>query len=272
MKGDKESDSSETETETEDSETEVDVAQNHIYDYRYKALNADLRPLPKSHPHFNVIETYARETMERKFEIINVFETNRHDEEKRFVVYDSFENRKLLWHGTNVATVAAVVASGLRITPYIHGRAGKGIYLSSEISKSTRYGYFLISFQKKNFNIFFLSFSKYFYFKIVATSGKTGILFLVETVLGKEHIITREDSSLTQPPSGYDSIVAKGHTEPDPALDIQIQIDGRTVIVPQGKPIPQLEYQTSTFAKSEYLVYQENQVRLRYLIEAKFED
>ena len=35
-------------------------------------------------------------------------------------------------------------------------------------------------------------------------------MFLNEVVLGKEHYITRDDWTLTAPPVGYDSIVAKG--------------------------------------------------------------
>lgn len=46
------------------------------------------------------------------------------------------------------------------------------------------------------------------------TSNSIGIMFLNEVVLGKEHHITRDDWTLTAPPVGYDSIVAKGRTEP----------------------------------------------------------
>ena len=39
-------------------------------------------------------------------------------------------------------------------------------------------------------------------------------MFLAEVALGKEHGIDRDDWTLTKPPSGYDSIVARGRTEP----------------------------------------------------------
>lgn len=35
-----------------------------------------------------------------------------------------------------------------------------------------------------------------------------------EVALGKEHGITRDDSSLKKPPSNFDSVVARGQTEP----------------------------------------------------------
>lgn len=58
----------------------------------------------------------------------------------RFKAHSGLENRKLLWHGTNVAVVAAILTSGLRIMPHSGGRMGKGIYFTSESSKSASYG------------------------------------------------------------------------------------------------------------------------------------
>ncbi len=42
----------------------------------------------------------------------------------------------------------------------------------------------------------------------------TGVIFLAEVALGKEHLITRPDGTLTSPPTGYDSVIGKGVTEP----------------------------------------------------------
>ena len=58
----------------------------------------------------------------------------------RFKVHDGIKERKLLWHGTNVAVVAAILKSGLRIMPHSGGRVGKGIYFASENEKSAGYG------------------------------------------------------------------------------------------------------------------------------------
>lgn len=58
----------------------------------------------------------------------------------RFKTHDHLENRRLLWHGTNIAVVAAILKSGLRIMPHSGGRVGKGIYFASENSKSAGYG------------------------------------------------------------------------------------------------------------------------------------
>jgi poly [ADP-ribose] polymerase len=78
---------------------------------------------------------------------------------------------------------------------------------------------------------------------------RVGIMFLVEAALGKEHHITRDDSSLRAAPKGFDSIIAKGSGEPDPAKDTTLKIDGHDVTVPQGKRINMPQYAGSSFDK-----------------------
>lgn len=116
-------------------------------------------------------------------------------------------------------------------------------------------------------------------------------MFLNEVALGKEHHITVDDSSLTAPPKGFDSVIAKGYTEPgkpphimfsssmmslllllfiDPKEDTSLILGGKKVIVPQGKPISMPQYSSSHFSQSEYLVYKESQARIRYLLKLKF--
>uniref|UniRef100_A0A8C6X2K4 Poly [ADP-ribose] polymerase n=1 Tax=Naja naja TaxID=35670 RepID=A0A8C6X2K4_NAJNA len=162
----------------------------------------------------------------------------------RFKTHDHLGNRRLLWHGTNIAVVAAILKSGLRIMPHSGGRVGKGIYFASENSKSAGY--------------------------VGTTSSREGIMFLNEVALGKVHYITQDDCSLCQPPVGYDSVQACGRTEPDPACDKELILDGKKVLIPQGKPIVMTKYQNSHFSQSEYLIYKENQCRIRYLIQLHF--
>lgn len=130
-------------------------------------------------------------------------------------------------------------------------------------------------------------------------------MFLNEVALGKECRITCDDGSLTKAPDGYNSVLACGRTEPggsegrkkgqewlaahwhmvnlfsslslaflhpDPAYDKEIIMDGKKVLVAQGNAIPMSEYQNSSFAQSEYLIYQESQCRIRYLVQLLFWD
>jgi hypothetical protein len=53
-------------------------------------------------------------------------------------------------------------------------------------------------------------------------------------------------------------------------LFIFSEYDGHQVIIPQGQPINRKEYADSSFFQSEYLVYKESQVRIRYLFKVRF--
>ncbi len=87
-------------------------------------------------------------------------------------------------------------------------------------------------------------------------------MFLAEATLGQEHHITHDDSSLKQAPSGFHSVAARGHTEPDPSQDFKLDLEGNVVQVPQGKPVHVAEYENSSFHQSEYLLYQYKRVKL----------
>uniref|UniRef100_A0A8D1P8J5 Poly [ADP-ribose] polymerase n=1 Tax=Sus scrofa TaxID=9823 RepID=A0A8D1P8J5_PIG len=166
--------------------------------------------------------------------------------EDRFQAHSKLSNRKLLWHGTNVAVVAAILTSGLRIMPHSGGRVGKGIYFASENSKSAGY---VTGMSCGNHHI--------------------GYMLLSEVALGKEHHITIDEPGLKHPPPGFDSVIARGRTEPDPSQDTELELDGQRVVVPQGRPMPCPEFSSSNFFQSEYLIYQESQCRLRYLLEIR---
>ncbi|XP_066554199.1 protein mono-ADP-ribosyltransferase PARP3 [Amia ocellicauda] len=232
--------------ETEKSKEEMIEAVPHPADQDYLSLKCGLTLMGKDSKEYKIIQQYLQATAGgwRKPTIRNVWVVNRDKEAERFEEHDHLENRRLLWHGTNIAVVAAILKSGLRIMPHSGGRVGRGIYFASENAKSASY--------------------------VGTTSQSIGIMFLNEVSLGKEHTITVDDSSLKAPPVGYDSVVAHGRTEPDPSKDTFIMLDGKKVIVPQGKAIPQSQYQDSSFGESEYLIYKESQCRIRYLLEMSF--
>ncbi|XP_061075682.1 protein mono-ADP-ribosyltransferase PARP3 [Conger conger] len=230
--------------ESEKAKEEMVEEVPHPLDQDYLSLKCDLTLLEKGREEFKVINQYLKATANKGGpSIIDVWEVNRDKEAERFTEHEELGNRRLLWHGTNVAVVAAILKSGLRIMPHSGGRVGKGIYFASENCKSAGY---------------------------VSTSNRTGVMFLNEVALGKEHTITKDDSSLRKAPKGCDSVVARGKMEPDPSKDITITLDGKEITVPQGAAIQQSQYEESYFHNSEYLVYKESQCRIRYLLELKF--
>lgn len=98
----------------------------HPSDQHYEELEADLTPVGKGSNEMKIIEKYLEVTSGGGYggamKLQNVWTCNRHDEDKRFAKYDKITNRRLLWHGTNVAVVAAILKSGLRIMPHSGGR------------------------------------------------------------------------------------------------------------------------------------------------------
>ncbi|KAM8867700.1 protein mono-ADP-ribosyltransferase PARP3 [Synchiropus picturatus] len=229
-------------TETEKAQEGKVETVPHPLDQDYTSLKCQLTLMDRSTEIFKIIEKYLTQTAcaYNKTKIVNVWEVDRELEGDRFLEHEEMENRRLLWHGTNIAVVAAILKSGLRIMPHSGGRVGRGIYFASENAKSAGY---------------------------VRTSKNTGVMFLSEVALGKEYTITRDNSSLKKAPNGFDSVVARGSWEPDPTQDTFITLENKQVAVPQGKAIAQPQYSDSHFSNSEYLIYKESQCRLRYLLE-----
>ncbi len=209
-------------------------------DQQYTTLKTNMELLDTKSTEYKFIERYLNATRSNSsHRIVHAWRVDRNGEGDRYAAHNKLDNRRLLWHGTNVAVVAAILGSGLRIMPHSGGRVGRGIYLASEQAKSAWY---------------------------VGRSGRTGIMFLCEAVLGKENHIQRDNSRLRAAPKGFHSVVALGHTEPDPAKDIVYKFDGRPVTIPQGKPIKMKGRGRSSFSHSEYLLYKESQVRIRYVL------
>ncbi|XP_028374319.2 protein mono-ADP-ribosyltransferase PARP3 isoform X2 [Phyllostomus discolor] len=220
----------------------------HPVDRDYQLLRCQLQLLDPEAPEYKVIHTYLAQTgtSYRCPALQHVWKVNREGEGDRFQAHGKLGNRRLLWHGTNVAVVAAILTSGLRIMPHSGGRVGKGIYFASENSKSAGY-----------------------VTGMSCGDHRIGYMFLGEVALGREHHITTDQPGLKKPPPGFDSVIARGHTEPDPSQDTELELDGRRVAVPQGQPTPCPEFSGSSFSQSEYLIYQESQCRLRYLLEVR---
>lgn len=218
-------------------EEEEGAAVDHPSDLNYGQLATDLDLVGASEEDLSLIQTYLRNTQSsyRSMKLRDVWRVDRHGESSRFALHDDLSNRRLLWHGTNVAVVAAILKGGLRIMPHSGGRVGRGIYLADQHEKSAGY---------------------------VQSAKGTVIMFLVEAALGKTHEITRDDSSLVAAPPGYDSVLAKGTSAP--GNDAEMDVDGRNVKVPQGKP--KKVAVSSSFAHNEYLIYRESQHRIRYVL------
>ncbi|KAL3130720.1 Poly [ADP-ribose] polymerase 3 [Trebouxia sp. C0009 RCD-2024] len=229
-----------------DEEEEPLERQPHPADEKYATLQADLNVIQPSEEEYKIVRKFAEATGSGQ-QLMNVWRVNRRSEATKFQQHSKLDNRRLLWHGTNIAVVAAILKAGLRIMPHACGRVGRGLYLANEHSKSAAY----VTCGRKGKDLI-------------------GVMFLAEAALGKEHHIVRDDPSLTKAPAGFHSVVAKGRTESDPAQDAHVDLDGNAVHVAQSKPVQVPECSNSNFMQSEYLLYQESQARIRYMLTMKF--
>lgn len=116
------------------------VTENPI-DAKYHQLDADIQLLDPSSPDYNLITTFMNQTMGyRKVHLYNIWTVRRHPEDVTFPEFETLDNHHLLWHGTNIAVVAAILKTGLRIMPAVNGgRVGRGIYLADKLEKSVSY-------------------------------------------------------------------------------------------------------------------------------------
>jgi len=221
----------------------------HPLDTKYKALKNDLKLLDKKSKEFKIIETYFENTKVQgsHLKILDVWALDREGEKKRADKHKEVGNRKLLWHGTKVAVLCAILRDGLRIMPHSGGRVGRGLYFASENAKSAGY---VGTAQEGGKNV--------------------GLMFLNEVILGKEHHITQDDSSLVKPPAGAHSVIAQGRVEIDESEHAEIEGEWGPIRVPQGKAKNRPKFSGSSFFNSEYLVYDEAQVRMKYLLKIQF--
>jgi len=179
--------------EEKNEEEEIEEIENPI-DLQYQELKNNISIIEKNSDEFKILEKFYNQTKEGgNMKIKHIYKIDRNGEKSRHDQHKDISNRKLLWHGTNVAVCSAILKTGLRIMPHSGGRVGRGLYFASENNKSAGY----VQTAKNN-------------------KGKDiGIMFLNEVALGKENHIQKDDSSLKKPPNGYDSVVALGQREPD---------------------------------------------------------
>jgi len=158
-------------------------------------------------------------------QLIEIFALDRHGEADLFKKFDGIEHRKMLWHGTNVATVPAILSTGFRIMPHSGGRAGRGLYFADIIAKSATY---------------------------CQLHENIGFIFLNEVALGKMFTITKDDATLKSPPEGYNSVLATGSIHPDPVCNFlhkTFSKSGHPVIFPQGRVVDSGITNTSFFSQ-----------------------
>ncbi|XP_054169146.1 poly [ADP-ribose] polymerase 1-like [Oppia nitens] len=223
------------------------VIEEDPIDHHYKKLNTKLEVLTKDLEEYTIIEKYLKNTHGSthhfNLEIIDIMKVERNGEIDKYAKWKHIENRMLLWHGSRVTNFAGILSQGLRIAPpeapvtgYMFG---KGIYFADMVTKSAGYCH-----SQANKNI--------------------GYLLLSEVAIGEPWEL-KDAKDVKKLPKGKHSVKGIGETEPDPN-EIHVLPDG--LKVPLGKGVKAKD--KTSLLYNEYIVYDVNQVNIKYLLKCKF--
>ena len=228
--------------------------EKQIHDY-YKQLKCDIRSISPSEEIYSILNKYLTAKMDKKdsdgfgsyysyrnrLSLVKAFELKRHGEEEKFK--KELGNKKLLWHGSRITNFVGILSQGLRIAPpeapssgYLYG---KGVYFADMAQKSSMYCY---------------------------PVNNMALILLGEVALGEEDQRTSCDFNLPDTKKfGTDSVHALGRLESDGGVFIN-----GDVFVPNGdSKINEKNQLCNDYA--EYIVYNVDQIKLRYLLKIKYD-
>lgn len=219
-------------------------------DSAYNSLNSDIKPLSKDSNEWKIIENYIKNTHgsthNYKVELVDVFELNRNGEKPEVKkTIEQIGNRHLLWHGSRMTNFCSIIKNGLLLNP-----ESLGVYISG---KMFGYGIYTAS-----------AFSKSFNYCDSNTSNDYAALLLCDVALGTPSKRTNADYYITKEKLAKDkcnSTWGLGKNTPSSTTKID------DIIVPYGK----LENVNngSVLLYDEFIVYDTNQISLKYLVIVK---
>jgi len=224
------------------------MEKKNMIDHHYDSLKCAISSVDKNSELFSNLNDYVQKTHGKThtaytLDVQEVFELDKGGEKDMFNP-SGLGNRRLLWHGSRLTNWSGILGQGLRIAPpeapvtgYMFG---KGVYFADMCTKSANYCF-------------------------TTPTKNTGLILLCEVALGEMNELTNADYNASSLPKGKHSTWGKGRTVPNDAEFYNLE-DG--TVVPSGvgtdcKTPTSLQY-------NEFIVYNTNQIRMRYLIKLKF--
>ncbi|XP_067929449.1 poly [ADP-ribose] polymerase 2-like [Watersipora subatra] len=219
----------------------------HPIDRMYLSLECDLEPMDKSCDIYKLLQSYLLNTHGS---------THNHYSIKLLDIFHCYKdqpsgpdvgNKMLLWHGSRLTNWVRILAKGLRIAPpeapvtgYVFG---KGVYFADCSSKSANY-----CFPTKMKNV--------------------GLLLLNEVTLGQQNELVSSNYHANKLPKGKHSV--KGCGKMAPSQEGNTDLDGVTVPCGRLKETGIVNSSGYTLQYHEYIVYNTNQIKMKYLLKVKF--
>ncbi|XP_006818908.1 poly [ADP-ribose] polymerase tankyrase-like [Saccoglossus kowalevskii] len=214
-------------------------------DYVYRSTDCQMKVLDKHSLEAQHILKYIQNTCSGRVRVQGIFTLQRQGEAEKLNNCD-LDNHMLLWHGTSPANLISILMKGLLVAPAeapVTGYMfGKGIYTSDTFQKSEAYCH---SYGSKSLS------SKF--------------MLLTEVALGKVKEYT-DCCYMESAAKGSNSTKGLGEYGPDSKHNL---LTPSGVIIPQGEKVmnkhPQKD-ECFNLTFNEYIVYNEDQVCLRYLV------
>ncbi|GFU18581.1 poly polymerase 2 [Nephila pilipes] len=176
-----------------------------------------------------------------KMELIDAFQCHEKDSSS----FKDYGNNFLLWHGSRITNWVGILQKGLKIAPpeapSTGDYFGKGLYFADISSKSANY---CLPTKKNN----------------------QGLLLLCKVSLGNKKKMLLSDSTLPDHFQSFNSVLGMGRIVP---TDFQTGILSLNAKVPVG-PLKEYPLAHDTLKYNEYVVYDVNQVKPKYLLRVKF--
>lgn len=218
----------------------------NILDDFYAKLNTIIEPLHGNSEQFQFIkEAFDSTKSNHNCHVEQIFQIQRKDEENEneCELFNALKNHRLLWHGSRITNISQILAHGLKIAPseaMVTGcMLGKGMYFSDMIANSVEYCY-------------------------ANQSNNIGAILLCEVALGNA-IKTFEPENIDELPNGKHSVHGVGKISPksNKLIDNAILYSGR---LNEDSNID------THFDYNEFVVYNDEQIKLKYLVQLKFDD
>jgi hypothetical protein len=208
----------------------------------YDNLKCEIKTVEHSSNIFKNIDTYITNTSDYyKIKVEDMYELKREGEKESYNPH-GYKNKKMLFHGSRFSNFTGIIGKGLRIAPKEAPSTGynfgKGVYLADMAGKSAPYC-------------------------CPYLSNNTILLIICETALGNPRELQRPDYNAANLPKGSNSTFAVGRQRPTPSGSIMFE---KNIEIPVGKVE---NFSSGGMGHNEYIVYNTNQVRMRYLVRCK---
>ena len=214
-------------------------------------LSYTIKIVPKTSSIYTLIEKYLSNsnTINNSPKIIlnDLFELNPKNNQSPIINFPT-KNKKLLWYGTKTTNFVSLLKNGFELpspdSPIFSYMFGKGIYFSDIAIKS---------------------------FYNSKPQNNIGLMLLCEVNLGKEEEKIRADIKLPGTMNkNCNSVKVLGMNFPDVNGDFVFDEDG--LIIPLGNIVQNIDENKKTFFDfNEYVVYNIDQIKIRYITKVQFD-